>query len=310
MVPIYSVLHTNAVLPCEVGTTPFGVFDPAPGSIVEDGTYVTVFCNPATHTADNSVLVARCSNGQLTSTSSCIPCPDDSWVFDATTNRCFKGVAAIPSPFGPCDPATPCIGIGLSYGDVPGGLAYTSNLPALIEAGKIAVLSTVSPNNQYAVGISDSSSQSIYKLLDGTPLSLADLNPLFVSGQPDDTPANTQTKMVIRSGPNSVIGFDDVQCDPSFGVIYNGGVLLTDFLAHGETICGPYYAALIEQLYSVILEKRCRKISCELLLLHGNAPVHKCHIAQAAVCLVSFIKLNHQAYSLDTAPTYYYIVKF
>uniref|UniRef100_A0A914UYT3 Uncharacterized protein n=1 Tax=Plectus sambesii TaxID=2011161 RepID=A0A914UYT3_9BILA len=247
MVQIYSVWHTNAVvrrtvisavlvyvaivipvlrpveacvatLTCAVGTTPFGVFDPAPGSVVEDGTYVTVFCNPATHVADNSVLVARCSNGQLTSTSNCLPCPDDSWVYDATTNRCFKGVAAIANYNGPCDSATPCIGIGLSY-DVPGGLAYTSNLPALIEAGKIAVLSAVSPNNQYAVGISDSSSQSIYKLLDGTPVSLTDLNPLFVSGQPDDTPANAQTNMVVRSGPSSVIGFDDMGCSKSFGAI-------------------------------------------------------------------------------------------
>uniref|UniRef100_A0A914UPJ4 Sushi domain-containing protein n=1 Tax=Plectus sambesii TaxID=2011161 RepID=A0A914UPJ4_9BILA len=214
-----ATVNTPETLTCAVGTTPFGVFDPAPGSIVEDGTYVTVFCNPATHVADNSVLLARCSNGQLTSTSSCIPCPDDSWVFDATTNRCFKGVTALTSYDGPCDPAKPCIAIGQINGDVPGGLAYTSNLPALIEAGKIAVLATVTASNQYSVGISDSSSQSIYKLLDGTPVSLTDLNPLFVTGQPNDSPANAQTNMVIRSGPNSVIGFDDVACSKTFGAI-------------------------------------------------------------------------------------------
>uniref|UniRef100_A0A914V694 Regulatory protein zeste n=1 Tax=Plectus sambesii TaxID=2011161 RepID=A0A914V694_9BILA len=209
----------DELVPCEVGAKKFGVFDPAPGSIVEDGTYVTVFCNPATHTADNSVSVARCSNGRLTSTSSCLPCPDDSWVYDATTNRCFKGFAAIANYGGQCDPALTCVGIGLSYDGVPGSLAYTSNLPALIEAGKIAVLSTVTPSNQYSVGIGDSSNQAKYKLLDGTPVSLTDLNPLFVSGQPDDSPANTQTNMVIRSGPNSAIGFDDVTCDKSFGAI-------------------------------------------------------------------------------------------
>ena len=56
------------------------------------------------------------------------------------------------------------------------------------------------------------------------------------------------------------------------------GILLTDYLARGSTITGPYYASLIKRLRSTILEKRRGKVSHGVLLLHDNAPVHKFNI--------------------------------
>ena len=81
------------------------------------------------------------------------------------------------------------------------------------------------------------------------------------------------------------------------------GVLLTEYLPRGTTINGPWYASIIERLCSVIVEKGRRKVIREVLLLHDNAPIYKCNIVQAAIRQVSFIELNHCAYSLDIALT-------
>ena len=84
------------------------------------------------------------------------------------------------------------------------------------------------------------------------------------------------------------------------------GVLLTEYLPRGTTIIGPYYASIIERLHSVILEKRRSKVNRGVLLLHDNAPIHKCNIVQDAIRQSGFIELNHCAYSLDSAPTNYH----
>ena len=79
------------------------------------------------------------------------------------------------------------------------------------------------------------------------------------------------------------------------------GVPFTEYLPRGTTINGPCYASIIERLRSVIVEKRCGKISHGVLLLHDNAPIHKCKIVQAAIRQAGFIELNHPAYSPDIA---------
>ena len=84
------------------------------------------------------------------------------------------------------------------------------------------------------------------------------------------------------------------------------GVLLTEYLPRGSTINGPCYASIIERLRSVIMEKGRGKVSHGVLLLHDNAPIHKCNIAQAAIRQVDFIELNHPAYSPDIALTNYH----
>ena len=37
-------------------------------------------------------------------------------------------------------------------------------------------------------------------------------------------------------------------------------------------------------------------------------PVHKCNIVQAAIRKAGFVELNHSVYSLDIAPSHYYLV--
>ena len=51
------------------------------------------------------------------------------------------------------------------------------------------------------------------------------------------------------------------------------------------------------------------KINHEVLLLHDNAPVHKSNVMQAATRKVNFVELDHPAYSLDIAPSDYYLFK-
>ena len=54
------------------------------------------------------------------------------------------------------------------------------------------------------------------------------------------------------------------------------------------------------------MEKGCGKVSHGVLLLHADAPIHKCKIVPAAIRQVGFIELNHPTYSLDIAPTNYH----
>ena len=67
------------------------------------------------------------------------------------------------------------------------------------------------------------------------------------------------------------------------------------------------YASIIERLRSVIVEKGRGKVSRGVLLLHDNAPIHKCNIVQAAIRQAGFIELNHPAYSPDIAPSDYHL---
>ena len=53
------------------------------------------------------------------------------------------------------------------------------------------------------------------------------------------------------------------------------------------------------------MEKGRGKVSHGVLLLHDNAPIHKCKIVQAAIRQAGFIELNHPAYSLDIVTNYY-----
>ena len=53
------------------------------------------------------------------------------------------------------------------------------------------------------------------------------------------------------------------------------GVLLTNYLPRGITTNGSYYASIIGQLRSVIVEKGRGKVGCGVLLLHDYAPIYK-----------------------------------
>ena len=84
-------------------------------------------------------------------------------------------------------------------------------------------------------------------------------------------------------------------------------ILLTEYLPGETTISSPYCASISERLRCVIVEKRCGKVSHEVLLLHDNAPVHKCNIVQAAIREPGFIELNDPVYSPDIARSDYYL---
>ena len=85
------------------------------------------------------------------------------------------------------------------------------------------------------------------------------------------------------------------------------GVLLTKYRPRRININSPYYASIIKQLRSVILEKQRTKVSHGVLLLDDNAPIYKCNIVQAAIQQACFIALNHPAYSPDIAPSGYHL---
>uniref|UniRef100_A0A914W5Q8 Uncharacterized protein n=1 Tax=Plectus sambesii TaxID=2011161 RepID=A0A914W5Q8_9BILA len=201
---------------CTVGTKQYGTFSPAPGSRVPSGSTVGLTCAAYAHTSSTAVLTATCFNGVLSPTSPCLPCPDDTWVFDATTNRCFKGFAG-PGGATPCDIRVPCVGLAATFG-VPSDIAYTLNLPALIDAGTIAIQAQVNPGGDfYHVGINDPVDRS-YQLVDGTPVPSTLILPLFIPGEPVPAPPALTDFMTIRL-VGGVIGFDDIVCSPSFGSI-------------------------------------------------------------------------------------------
>lgn len=85
------------------------------------------------------------------------------------------------------------------------------------------------------------------------------------------------------------------------------GVLLTDYMPRGVAVNGSHYASVIEQLRSVILKKRRGKSHSGVLLLHDNAPIHKCGVVQAAIRQTDFVELNHPSYSPDIASSDYHL---
>uniref|UniRef100_A0A914UWR6 Sushi domain-containing protein n=1 Tax=Plectus sambesii TaxID=2011161 RepID=A0A914UWR6_9BILA len=193
---------------CTVGTEQYGTFSPAPGSRVPSGSTVDLTCAAYAHTSSSAVLTATCFNGVLSPTSPCLPCPDSTWVFDATTNRCFKGFAGPAAQF-PCDIRLPCYPLAATYG-VPSDIAYTLNLPALLAAGTIAVQANVNPlTNVFHVGIGDPVNL-FYQLVDGTPVPSTLILPLFVPTEPaPPTPVN---QLMVVYAVGGVVGFDDLTC--------------------------------------------------------------------------------------------------
>jgi len=57
------------------------------------------------------------------------------------------------------------------------------------------------------------------------------------------------------------------------------GLLLLEFMPQKTIITGQTYANTITALREAIKDKRRRKLSADVLLLHDNAPVHVCKIS-------------------------------
>lgn len=88
------------------------------------------------------------------------------------------------------------------------------------------------------------------------------------------------------------------------------GILLVDYLPHGHTVTGIYYADLLRQLKVAVKEKRRGKLSHGVLLLQDNAPPHMSQVAMAACEACSFQTLPHPAYSPDLAPSDFHLFRF
>uniref|UniRef100_A0A914XSK8 Sushi domain-containing protein n=1 Tax=Plectus sambesii TaxID=2011161 RepID=A0A914XSK8_9BILA len=195
---------------CLVGTTPYGTFSPAPGSTVVEGDTVTLTCKPYARLG-GTVVTATCSSaGVLSSTSLCLPCPDTTWVYDRTTDRCFKAFDPTPVP-GVCSEDVPCAGLAAQYG-APTALAYTLNFQALLDAALIGIDNSVA-DGHYHVGIGDPVVNDQYQLDDGTPVPLPSILPFFVPGEPGDSPANTVQQLFVGVF-SGAIGFNDGSCVP------------------------------------------------------------------------------------------------
>ena len=81
------------------------------------------------------------------------------------------------------------------------------------------------------------------------------------------------------------------------------GVIMLDFLPKRSTITGVYYANLLDQLRTVIREKRRGKFSKGVLLQQDNARVHTCKVAMDTVERNGYELIPHPAYSPDLAPS-------
>jgi len=80
------------------------------------------------------------------------------------------------------------------------------------------------------------------------------------------------------------------------------------YFTQGQAINSSYYASIIDELRTAILEKHHGKISHGVLLLHGKMPVHKTNRMQVAICEMDFAQFKHPAYSPVILPTDYYIL--
>jgi len=86
-------------------------------------------------------------------------------------------------------------------------------------------------------------------------------------------------------------------------------LFLIDYLPPKKTITGHYYAELTFKLLDTIKQKRHGKLSLGVWLFHNNAPVHKSLVVQQVVRDCGFIQLKHPTYSLDHAPSDYYLFR-
>ena len=82
---------------------------------------------------------------------------------------------------------------------------------------------------------------------------------------------------------------------------------MLDFLAKKSTITGAYYANLLDQMRTAILEKRRGKLSKGIMLKQDNARVHTCKIAMDAVDRNGYELILQPAYPPDLAPSDYFL---
>jgi len=85
-------------------------------------------------------------------------------------------------------------------------------------------------------------------------------------------------------------------------------VLLVDYLPQKKTMTGPYYGEVLTNLRQAV-KKRRGILTRGPLLLHDNAPAYMSRVAQAIVKDIGFEQLSHPPYSLDLAPSDFYLFR-
>ncbi|XP_071083734.1 histone-lysine N-methyltransferase SETMAR-like [Haliotis cracherodii] len=85
------------------------------------------------------------------------------------------------------------------------------------------------------------------------------------------------------------------------------GVIHIDYLPHGITMNGEYYAKLLKQVRQSIKMQRRGKIRRGSMLHHDNAPVHTSRVAMTAVQECGYELLPHPPYSPDLAPSDFHL---
>lgn len=111
-----------------------------------------------------------------------------------------------------------------------------------------------------------------------------------------DSPPPRKFKVTKSAGKVMVTVFWDAQ-----------GILLVDFLEQRRTINGDYYADLLSQLRTALLQKRRGMLTRGVFLLQDNAPAHKSRVAMKAAVDCGYELLPHPPYSPDLAPSDFHL---
>ncbi|XP_067660295.1 histone-lysine N-methyltransferase SETMAR-like [Haliotis asinina] len=85
------------------------------------------------------------------------------------------------------------------------------------------------------------------------------------------------------------------------------GVIHIDYLPHGTTMNGEYYANLLKQVRQSIKEKQRGKIRRGILLHQDKAPVHTSRAATETARECGYEILPHPPYSPDLAPSDFHL---
>ena len=87
------------------------------------------------------------------------------------------------------------------------------------------------------------------------------------------------------------------------------GIVHLEYLPHGATVTGHYYAEVLDRLHIAVKNKRRGKLAAGILLLQDNAPAHTSQVAVNAATRNGFELLPHPAYSPDMAPSDFFLFK-
>ena len=85
------------------------------------------------------------------------------------------------------------------------------------------------------------------------------------------------------------------------------GIIHIDYLQKDKTINGEYYGNLLQRLNDEIKKKRPHLAKNKVLFCQDNAPVHISVIAMVKINELKFILLPLAPYSLDLAPSDYFL---